>query len=156
MKKFSFSYSNSSNATIIKKLCKSKKLVKLQHIIAWLTHTGIQFSSSRGLKKFPYLKTGPFGNPIFLYEGLVFGGEEISIPETWPIRKSYIFHFFFTFRLFRHFNDSNLISLIKIHISMIQRSSPIQIFFGYQGRCHEFYSGGLITTTEGRPWDMYK
>ena len=27
---FSFSYSNSSNATIIKKLCKSKKLVKSQ------------------------------------------------------------------------------------------------------------------------------
>ena len=41
-----------------------------------LTHTGIQYpngpwfsgmeiSSSRGLKKFPFLKTGPFGNPIF-------------------------------------------------------------------------------------------
>ena len=28
--KISFSYSNSSNATIIKKLCKSKKLVKSQ------------------------------------------------------------------------------------------------------------------------------
>ena len=30
---------------------------------------------------------------------LIFGGEEISIPETWPIRKSYIFptihHFFY-------------------------------------------------------------
>ena len=26
----------------------------------------------------------------FSSRGLIFGGEEISIPETWPIRKSYI------------------------------------------------------------------
>jgi hypothetical protein len=28
----------------------------------------------------------------FSSRGLIFGGEEISIPETRPIRKSYIFH----------------------------------------------------------------
>jgi hypothetical protein len=28
----------------------------------------------------------------FSSRGLIFGGEEISIPETRPIRKSYIYH----------------------------------------------------------------
>ena len=55
----------------------SLKITKKNRKIPWLTLTGIQFpngpwlsgmkiSSSLGLKKFPYLKTGPFRNPIFL------------------------------------------------------------------------------------------
>jgi hypothetical protein len=28
----------------------------------------------------------------FSSHGLIFGGEEISIPETWPIRKAYILY----------------------------------------------------------------
>ena len=28
----------------------------------------------------------------FSFRGLVFGGEEISMPETWPIQKSYNSH----------------------------------------------------------------
>jgi hypothetical protein len=83
--------------------------------IAWSTPTGIQFpnglwvlgmeiSSSLGLKK--NLKVSPWEGKAYLpsprevsfsSRGLTFGGffnpwdEEISIPETRPIRKSYIF-----------------------------------------------------------------
>ena len=51
--------------------------------------------STLGMKKFPYLKTGPFGNPIFLYELTKQKIREIvdalvkrNQISTWPMWKS--------------------------------------------------------------------
>ena len=69
-------------------------------IITWLTLTGIQFpngpwftgmeiSPKMGRKALPLWAYGPW-EASFFSRGLIFGGEEILIPETRPIRKSYI------------------------------------------------------------------
>ena len=75
-------------------------------LITWLTLTGIQFPNgpwvsdtdrnftlklARGKKSFASHKPAALGRQAFLPVGLFCGGEEISMPETRPIRKSYIF-----------------------------------------------------------------
>ena len=41
----------------------------------------------------------------FSYRGLVFGGEEISMPETWPIQKSY---------------NSHIVTYVQVHCKYIR------------------------------------
>jgi hypothetical protein len=53
------------------------------------------FKLARGKKSLASRGPTALGRQAFSFRELIFGGEEISIPETWPIRKSYIFHFFF-------------------------------------------------------------
>ena len=41
----------------------------------------LKISSSRGLKKFPYLKTGPFGNPIYSEDFFLFKRSQTKNPR---------------------------------------------------------------------------
>ena len=49
---------------------------------------------ARGKKSLASCGPTALGRARFSSRGLIFGGEEISIPETRPIRKSYIFNSF--------------------------------------------------------------